>query len=359
MRQRWQAPKPFLRNGKWTARYRDANDVRRSATFDVKTRTEAIRKLNELLEPINRERAALVSKASTLGRFTENSYLVAMARNWKKSTADTSKQRIKQHIVNGELADVLMRDIDREKLQHFLDSRKLYSYSILNHLRWDLVAIFRMAKGDGLIAHDPTASLFTPDVAETAEKRIMTRENIKDLLDCLELRERLFCRFALFAGMRPGEIIGLRWTSFDDALARIDQRVYKGDVDRPKGRRGRNTSRVAAMPSSLLGDLKAWKELRKNDAAYVFPSSNFKTPIAYEAMMKFFIRPAVAKKGLEWVTFQVMRRTWSSLSQAAGAGDQARADQLGHTVKVDRAEYSLSPIEDRLAAVEKFEKYVM
>jgi integrase len=358
MRPRWQSPEPRLRNGKWSVRYRDAAGVRKSATFEVRTITEARKKIADLLEPVNKERASQVAEIVTLGAFVENQYLPHAHRKWKESTAATSEQRIQQHIVKGELATIPMRQIGREELQHFLDSRQLYSFSILNHLRWDFRAIFRMALGDGLISRDPTPSLFTPNV-EGAKQEIMTREQIRELLAALELRERLFCRFALFAGMRPGEIIALRWSSFNKALAKIDQRVYKGKADRPKGRRGRNTSRVAAMPSSLLTDLAKWREFRKCDDAYVFPSSNLRTPIAYEAMRKFHIKPALDKVKLGWCTFQVMRRTWSSLSKAAGADQQAVADQLGHTVKVDLTEYSLSPIEDRLEAVEAFEKYVI
>jgi integrase len=215
-----------------------------------------------------------------------------------------------------------------------------------------------MAVEDGLLRVDPTPSLFTPETAEPAARKVMTREDVVKALGALELRERLFVRFALFAGLRPGEIIALRWSSVETDLARVDARIYKGEADRPKGRKGRNTTRVAALPSALLADLAAWRAFSLGKDAFVFPSSALDTPVKYENIWQRAIRPALKAVGLGWCTFQVMRRTWSSLSKAAGADQQAVADQLGHTVRVDLADYSQSAIKDRLDAVEKFERWV-
>jgi len=260
--------------------------------------------------------------------------------------------------VRGDIGKVRLQDLDREVLQDFLDSKKNLSFSIVNHIRFDLRAICRMAKADGHLDINPTEMLFTPDTVTAPERRIMTREDIAAALNCLDLRERLFVRFALFAGMRPGEIIALRWNAFDHTLARVEHRMYKGQSDRPKGRKGRNTSRTAALGSGLMLDLAAWQEFSLGHDAYVFASSDLKTPIKYENIWQRNIRPKFQAIGLGWCTFQVMRRTWSSLSKAAGAGQQAVADQLGHTVEVDLADYSQSPIQDRMAAVEAFERYV-
>jgi integrase len=361
MRPRFQKGSVSKVCGKWTGRYRDAQDSRKSVILDgAKTKSDALRKLAEILVPINQERmTATIGPAMPLGVFTNRIYLPFKRRQWKKSTAQTTDQRIRQHIIEGEIGALPLKDLDRHQLQRFLDSKQLLSHSIVNHLRWDLHAICRMATEDGLMARDISGSLFTPDTAPTAERKILTREQIVLIMATLGLRERLFARFALFAGMRPGEIIALRWNSFEAALARIDQRVYRGESDRPKGRRGRNTTRVAALSSGLLEDLARWRELSKrSDTAYVFPSSTMETPAQYGKILHENIQPALKSVGLEWVTFQVMRRTWSSLSKAAGADGQAVADQLGHTVKVDLADYSQSPMEDRLRAVEAFERYV-
>jgi len=343
-------------------RYRDAAGVRKTAPKfpEAKTRSEALALMTEILVPINAaRRAATPGPTMALNAFTEKIFLPFKGRQWKKSTAITTEQRLRKHIIDSEFGKTPLKDLTREAMQRFLDTKQLLSHSVVNHLRWDLHAICRMAEEDGLLPRDQSGSLFTPETPQAAEKKILTVAEITQLIGALPLRERLFCRFALFAGMRPGEITGLRWDSFEGSLARVDQRVYKGSMDRPKGKKGRNTTRVVALPSALVADLARWREKSKvSDTAFVFPSSTLQSPAQYEKILADHVRPALKEVGLGWVTFQVMRRTWSSLSKAAGADQQAVADQLGHTVKVDLADYTQSPMEDRLAAVEAFERYV-
>lgn len=182
-----------------------------------------------------------------LADYIEHVYIPFGQRKWKKSTEGTTVQRLRQHLIKGELAEVPVSELSREALQAFLDRRGLSSFSVVNHLRWDLKGICRLAVEDGLLRRDPATSLFTPGTTTTRARLVMTKENIADAIKALDLRERVFCRFALYAGLRPGEIIGLRWPSVADAVARIDRRFYKDLEDTPKGRRGRNTSREAAL----------------------------------------------------------------------------------------------------------------
>jgi integrase len=359
MRPRHQNPIPYFEKGKWRARYYDENGRRRRVVLKARSKTAALKEIAAIMAPINEARAGEVKGPQmAFGVFVDRVYLAFARRKWKASTAITTEQRLRQHIINGEIAAVPVADLTREILQTFLDSKRGQSFSVVNHLRWDFRAICRMAVEDGLLRVDPTPSLFTPETAEPAARKVMTREDVVKALGALELRERLFVRFALFAGLRPGEIIALRWSSFDAELARVDARIYKGETDRPKGRKGRNTTRVAALPSALLADLAAWRAFSLGKDAFVFPSSALGTPVKYENIWQRSIRPALKAVGLGWCTFQVMRRTWSSLSKAAGADQQAVADQLGHTVKVDLADYSQSAIKDRVDAVEKFERWV-
>ena len=68
------------------------------------------------------------------------------------------------------------------------------------------------------------------------------------------------------------------------------------------------------------------------------------------------MQPTLKKVGLEWATFQVMRRTNATLMKALGADGKLVADLLGHTLDVDQNVYTQSPVESRLAAVNQLEK---
>ena len=75
----------------------------------------------------------------------------------------------------------------------------------------------------------------------------------------VSLRERVILKLGGVAGMRPGEIFGLKWANLESSCADIRRRVYQGDVDSPKSPK---SIRKAALGESLLSDIAEWKGLR-------------------------------------------------------------------------------------------------
>ena len=63
--------------------------------------------------------------------------------------------------------------------------------------------------------------------------------------------------------------------------------------------------------------------------------------------------------GLAWVNFQVMRRTFATLSKAAGVDAHTRSAQMGNTVDVNENEYAVASFEQKLAGVRKLESVVI
>jgi integrase len=84
-------------------------------------------------------------------------------------------------------------------------------------------------------------------------------EDIVRARNALDLRERLIFRIAVFDGMGPGEILAIRVGSLREHWVRIDQRVYRGNIDSPKGRKGKNTARTVALSPSTVADLRKWR----------------------------------------------------------------------------------------------------
>ena len=66
------------------------------------------------------------------------------------------------------------------------------------------------------------------------------------------------------------------------------------------------------------------------------------------------MRPRLKTVGLEWVDFQVMRRTHASLMRELGV-DPKIADLMGHDVNVNLKVYTQTSLESRLLAVETLE----
>jgi integrase len=159
---------------------------------------------------------------------------------------------------------------------------------------------------------------------------------------------------AVIAGMRPGEIFALTWGRMAATYADIQQRVYRGTIDTPKTDQ---SVRKAALPEGLLHDIEVWREFspETRDSAWVFPSERM-TPLSKDNCWRRSMEPKLAKVGLGWANFLVMRRTHATLMRALGVDGKLVADQLGHSLDVNQNVYTQSPVENRLAAVNQLEK---
>jgi integrase len=193
----------------------------------------------------------------TLQEFVERKFLPFQLGKWKKSTAGTSGNRIRHHVVKG-LGGIAVKDFLLTSLQAFLDkkAREGFSFSVVDHLRWDLSAIFEMAVAEKVIATNPTTRLYTPKQAPKGQTRAMSVEQVKTALAAVELREQVLLHMAIFSGFRPGEMLGLqrRHVAAEASAVKVEQRVYRGIVDDPKTDPSRREGRFRRRPPSCFGN---------------------------------------------------------------------------------------------------------
>lgn len=71
------------------------------------------------------------------------------------------------------------------------------------------------------------------------------------------------------------------------------------------------------------------------------------------------MRPKLQAVGLEWPTFQVLRRTNATLGRKALIDDKVAADQRGHGLGVCLGVYSISDLEQKIEAMRKIESEVI
>ena len=178
----------------------------------------------------------------------------------------------------------------------------------------------------------------------------MTVEDIKGALGVLELRERLIFKLGVFAALRPGEIFGLRRSRLSVDTAHIQERIYRGKLDTPKTQK---SVRVVALSAIVREDLENWLAVSPNGVeGWLFPSEKLTTPLSKDNALYRYMRPRLKTVGLEWVDFQVMRRTHASLMRELGVDPKIVADLMGHDVNVNLNVYTQTSIESRLQAVE-------
>ena len=350
------------RNGRlfWYLQWREDGQPRSKelGPCSEMTRAKAEVMRAAIMEPINKGILKPVKPVYTLGKFIDAVYLPVSRRKWKASTTMTTEALINAHLT--ELGPRLLDELTRQDLQELLDQKAAsgLSRSVVNHLRWQLHAIFKLAMGDGAVSMNPTSGLSVSVCATPpGEKRVLAYEDVLRVLKVLPIRERLIFRLATIEGMRPGEILGLQLRDFGGQSLRVSRRVYRGDIDSPKTGRAREVA-LSPATSSLLPE---WIKLLvdRRPEAWLFQSENTNTPLMRDNVQRRFIQPKLANIGLGWVTFQVMRRTNASLGHKRGIDPKVAADQRGHGLGVSMDVYTQSDLEQKLAAVRALEVAVI
>jgi hypothetical protein len=220
-------------------------------------RPEALAAMAKRLAPVNAQAGQPVKRIWTVGDWIRDAFLPLSRRKWKLSTASTTSDRIRKHVVT-DLGALEMSSLTRDRLQQYLDDKAEQgcSFSVVDHLRWDLRAIFRLAAQDGVLASNPAELLYTPRTPCSPSRRVLSAEQVHQILDALDIREQLIVRLALFSGMRPGEILALQWKHVREDHLDVVHRLYRGRLDRPKSERSK---RMVALPASTQQLMKAWR----------------------------------------------------------------------------------------------------
>ena len=345
----------------WVLLYRDGS-TRKYATlglYSKMSKSDAEAKRDEIIAEANARNAKAPNPDISLGEFIEGVALPFLRSKWKRSTAATTENRI-QHHLGREFGEKKLCALGLKELQLFLNTKaQALSRSVVAHLRWDLRAIFKLALAEGYTDRDPTAALFTPKEAAPSPSPSMSKEEVEIYVTALELRERVIAQLAIICGMRPGEILALqrRHIAGDCRKLGIEQRLYRGDIDTPKTHK---STRTVAIPPKTASLLKEWMELvDESPEAWVFASENPSTPMWRDNVWYRHMKPALEKVGLEWATFQVLRRTHASLGHDEGIDPKVAADQRGHGIGVAIDVYTKAALSRRAEAAERLENAVL
>ena len=198
MRKRFQKGSVKKVNGRWVGQWWE-NGHRRNLVFGAAaemTKAQAQIRIADIVRPIN-NRSSEAKPDMLLKDFINDVFFVVHRRRWKRSTAMTVEDRISFHII-GDLGHRKIGDVEREELHSFLErkAQAKLSFSTVDHLRWDLRAIFSLAVEEGHIAKNPARLLVTPKGIRSSNKSVMTIEQVKKCFSVLSVRDRLIVKLA-------------------------------------------------------------------------------------------------------------------------------------------------------------------
>ena len=228
-----------------------------------------------------------------------------------------------------ELGGLRFSEVRRVDLQDFADrlcADGLDPSTVRNTLM-PLRAIFRRALARGEVGVNPTSGLELPAM-EGARDRIASPAEAVELLAALPKGDRAIWATAMYAGLRRGELLALRWEDLDLVAGVIHvERSWdaKEGVVGPKSRAGRRT---VPIPASLRDYLVEHKLRSGRHVGLVFGTS-YTQPFTPSNVRKR-ANAAWLVLGLEPIGLHECRHTFASLMIAAGVNSKVLSTVLGH-----------------------------
>jgi integrase len=240
------------------------------------------------------------------------------------------------------LGAMRLGDVQRRHVQRLVDGLVAddAAPSTVRNAVMPLRVIYRRAIRDGLVAVNPCEHLDLPAVRGRRD-RIVSPIDAARLVAALSVpRDRAIWATALYAGLRRGELMGLRWRDCDLAGGSIcverslDPKA--GVYVEPKSRAGRRrVPMTGALRDALLDHRAMVGEAEADALVFAEPEGS---PFAYRAALGRALR-AWKAAGLEPVGLHEARHTCASVMIAAGVNIKALSEFLGHssiTVTLDR-----------------------
>jgi integrase len=164
---------------------------------------------------------------------------------------------------------------------------------------------------------------------------VLTPNEIKMLVNGLELREKTLVLLAASTGLRQSELFGLKWgdINFDDKTIYVTRSIVCGVVGPCKTE---SSQKAVPVHPLIVETLLKWRErqpYRKPDN-WVFASRRCRGRKPYwgQAILRKFIRPKAQELGIQkrfgWHTF---RHTYSTLLRSVGTEFKVTQELLRHS----------------------------
>ncbi len=340
------------RGAVWRVKYRDAAGKQVLETLGSEplwTERKAQRELGKRLAAVNEgyRKPARLAFGEFAERFVHD-YLPS--RNLKPTTIENYRYLLSRHLLPF-FAGVPLAELEArpELIDAYIALKSkagLSPKSIQNHLLL-LNVMFRRAIVWRLIRTNPVASIDRPRMVQP-EMSVLSEVEIARLSVAYDelaaetterehewwLLAKAIVVTALGTALRRGELIGLRWRSVNllDGKIEVREAFVRGEFTTPKSRASRRVVELGPRTLAVLEEQWRRTEYRADDDL-VFGHPTKGTPVDTSRLAKRYLKPALARAGIErpFRPFHDLRHT--SLTHAAAAGNpqiyvQARA---GHS----------------------------
>jgi integrase len=323
-----------LPSGRWQARYRDPAGKSHTAPETFATKPAATRFLAQVETDLARgqwtdPRSGRVSFAEWAGRWQ------ATTTNLRPNTRALHAYLLRRLLLPA-FADTALADLDLMAVRSWLadlEGGTVSPNTVAKAYRL-LARIMDTAVEAGLILRNP-CSVKGAATERAAEMRVATVAQVAALAKAIDTRFRALVLVAAYAGLRWGELVGLRVKRVDLLHGRITIAEQATEIDGhftwgpPKTEAGRRTVTLPAVAAAALAEHLATYS-QPGPEGLVFTSteggllrrSNFNRRVW---------RRATRAAALEGLRFHDLRHTSATLSIAAGASTRELMARMGHS----------------------------
>jgi integrase len=361
VREKHQRPKVQDLEKKWKIVYWDYSSgepVKRSkvwAKSGVRTQREAQRLADAFMEEVNvrNNDPALYSSNENTVASLHDKCLELTWPHLKKPTRMNYGYFFKDYLLPT-LGDRPLDELNTMELQVFFNSfhPRLSAHTIKN-MHAALRAVLTQAVAWGMIERNPAIGVKLPRKKAVKPPIVLPLRAIWAMINTLPDPARSIVTLIVFASMRVGEALALRWNDIRNDRIVIDERLYEDDLDEPKTNSGNRE-----VPFDRQGILqeavtRIWAKSKFHKPEdFVFCSRNG-TPLGRRNILKRQIKPTAKKLGLPGqIDFRSFRTMHSSLMGRAGARAEVIRDNMGHSeIDVTQNIYGKSWWEERVDAV--------
>lgn len=337
--------------GRWVGQisYLDEAGKRQRPKIYGKTSDEAWDKLDELRGEL-KTTGAVAPKDITVAHVLDA--LMAHPPSKWKSPLTIQGNQVKADRVKAGLGKVKLAKLTVERVERFLDGMAAdgMSTDTINRHRNLLRLAIRRAERDGKIVRNVAALADSPAGTRRVSKAMTVPQTRALLALKLNVFWRAYITTGLMCGLRPGELLGLRWedVDFDNGVMRV-RKCLKALPDKQTGKRclvledlkTEQSRRTIQMPRAVA---LALRELRKEQARWklklgpaydvremeiVFGDRAGAPRWAQDVREYFQLLCKRAEIGDGW-TPRELRHTFVSVLSDSGVDIEKIADAVGH-----------------------------
>ena len=340
MRERYQRPGIMDLGSKWKIAYWDYSSTPRCkrskvwAKSTVRSRREAQRLADEFMERVNarnNEPSAFPNVNETLTGLL----IKCRQMTWPflKNSTRKSYEFYFTSYLEPQWGTTELRRLSTVQLQEWFNSfHPRLAPKTIKSMHATLRSTLNQAIAWEMLERNPAIGIKLPRRKSRKAPVVLTLPQIRAMLDALPEPTKSIVTLIVFASMRLGEVLALRWKRiFADRIS-IVERVYDGEFDDVKTEAGERE-----VPFDNLGKIAAalhrtWERSRLRGTEDLVFANRAGNVLDAHNMLNRHIKPIAKGLGLpSTIDFRSFRTMHASLMRRTGARAEVTRDNMGHS----------------------------